>query len=226
VVSFAGQKSGYGNCIEVTHANGIITRYAHMSAFRAHLGQNVGAGQTIGAIGSTGRSTGPHLHFEVRVHDRPINPRPFWRPLPMFRKKTPPASRATLPHRGMTETMGNPTFSVLAADLVVKGNLDAQADLHIDGRIEGDITCAALVQGEGSEIVGEIRADSARLAGTVRGTITVGELVVLRSARIHGDVHYDTLTIEQGAAVDGRFAQRSGSTPAQIEGEARLIEAK
>lgn len=76
-ITFAGRKAGYGNCIEVTHANGIITRYAHMSAFRAHLGQNVKPGQTIGAIGSTGRSTGPHLHFEVRVHDRPINPRPF-----------------------------------------------------------------------------------------------------------------------------------------------------
>ncbi len=77
VVTFAGQKSGYGNCIEVTHANGIITRYAHMSAFRARAGQSVIAGQTIGAIGSTGRSTGPHLHFEVRVKDQPINPRPF-----------------------------------------------------------------------------------------------------------------------------------------------------
>lgn len=77
VVSFAGQKSGYGNCIEVSHGNGLVTRYAHMSAFRAHIGQQVAAGQVIGAIGSTGRSTGPHLHFEVRVNDRPVNPRPF-----------------------------------------------------------------------------------------------------------------------------------------------------
>ena len=76
-ITFAGRKSGYGNCIEITHSNGIVTRYAHMSAFRAQFGQAVNAGQTIGAIGSTGRSTGPHLHFEVRVNDRPINPRPF-----------------------------------------------------------------------------------------------------------------------------------------------------
>jgi murein DD-endopeptidase MepM/ murein hydrolase activator NlpD len=76
-VVFAGQRSGYGNCIEVDHGNGLVTRYAHMSAFRARIGQMVSGGQMIGAIGSTGRSTGPHLHFEVRINDRPVNPRPF-----------------------------------------------------------------------------------------------------------------------------------------------------
>lgn len=76
-VSFAGVKSGYGNCIEVDHGNGLMTRYAHMSAFRARTGQAVNAGDVIGAIGNTGRSTGPHLHFEVRINDRPLNPRPF-----------------------------------------------------------------------------------------------------------------------------------------------------
>jgi murein DD-endopeptidase MepM/ murein hydrolase activator NlpD len=54
-----------------------VTRYAHMSAFRARIGQEVAAGDVIGAIGSTGRSTGPHLHFEVRINDRAVNPRPF-----------------------------------------------------------------------------------------------------------------------------------------------------
>lgn len=76
-VIFAGQRSGYGNCVEVDHGNGLVTRYAHMSAFRAHVGELVTGGQPIGAIGSTGRSTGPHLHFEVRINDRPVNPRPF-----------------------------------------------------------------------------------------------------------------------------------------------------
>lgn len=76
-VTFAGVKQGYGNVIEVSHGNGLLTRYAHMSAFRARVGQPVEAGAVIGAIGSTGRSTGPHLHFEVRINDRPVNPRPF-----------------------------------------------------------------------------------------------------------------------------------------------------
>jgi murein DD-endopeptidase MepM/ murein hydrolase activator NlpD len=76
-VSFVGQKSGYGKVVEISHGNGLTTRYAHMSKFKARVGQRVGAGDVIGAIGNTGRSTGPHLHFEVRVNDRAVNPRPF-----------------------------------------------------------------------------------------------------------------------------------------------------
>lgn len=76
-VSFVGRKSGYGNVVEISHGNGLTTRYAHMSKFSAQVGQEVDAGYVIGAIGSTGRSTGPHLHFEVRINGRAVNPRPF-----------------------------------------------------------------------------------------------------------------------------------------------------
>lgn len=123
----------------------------------------------------------------------------------MFSKKPP----VHAPHSPQGSTMSKATFSVLGADLKVKGDIDASADLHIDGRVEGDVSCTNLVQGESGEIVGAIKAESARLSGTVRGTIAVRDLVVLKSARIHGDVHYDSLTIEQGAQVDGRFAPRT-----------------
>lgn len=76
-VSFVGQKAGYGLTVEITHGNGLLTRYAHMSRFAARPGQTVRPGDVIGAIGSTGRSTGPHLHFEVRLHDVAVNPRKF-----------------------------------------------------------------------------------------------------------------------------------------------------
>jgi len=111
------------------------------------------------------------------------------------------------------------TFSVLGSDIAIKGDIQASADLHIDGSVEGDIACASLVQGETSTITGAVKAESARLAGTVNGSITARELVILKTAKINGDVFYDALTIEQGAQVDGRFAHRdarkSASTTAQ-----------
>ncbi len=76
-VSFVGWKGGYGKTVEITHGNGVMTRYAHMTKFTTKLGAQVAPGDTIGGIGSTGRSTGPHLHFEVRIHNRPVNPRTF-----------------------------------------------------------------------------------------------------------------------------------------------------
>ncbi|MET0363704.1 MAG: M23 family metallopeptidase [Sphingobium sp.] len=76
-ISFVGQRSGYGNCIEVDHGHGIMTRYAHLSGFVARPGQTVTRGQQIARMGSTGRSTGTHLHFEVRVNGAAVDPRPF-----------------------------------------------------------------------------------------------------------------------------------------------------
>lgn len=128
----------------------------------------------------------------------------------MFQK-----SRAPAPAPG-GKSMAGSTFSVFGADIRIKGDVTASADLHIDGHVEGDVTCTALVQGETSEIVGAVKAETARLSGLVRGTITVRELVVLKSARIHGDVHYDALTIEQGAQVDGRFAPRAAADDSTV----------
>ena len=76
-VSYVGQRQGYGNVVEIDHGHGIMTRYAHLSGFAARAGQDVTRGVQIGRMGSTGRSTGTHLHFEVRVNGTPINPRRF-----------------------------------------------------------------------------------------------------------------------------------------------------
>jgi murein DD-endopeptidase MepM/ murein hydrolase activator NlpD len=73
-VIFAGVKGGYGNTIMIDHGGGMVTLYAHQSGFAAGYGQRVSAGQIIGYVGSTGDSTAPHLHFEVRVGGTPMNP--------------------------------------------------------------------------------------------------------------------------------------------------------
>ena len=77
MVSFAGQRNGYGNTVEVDHGHGFKTRYGHLSAISVIVGQQVAVGQRIGAMGSTGRSTGTHLHYEVWVNGRPQNPMRF-----------------------------------------------------------------------------------------------------------------------------------------------------
>lgn len=76
-VTHAGWKSGYGKTVEITHGNGLMTRYAHLSRIGVTAGQKIEQGIQLGAMGSTGRSTGTHLHFEVRLNGRAINPRPF-----------------------------------------------------------------------------------------------------------------------------------------------------
>ncbi len=108
----------------------------------------------------------------------------------------------------------NSTFSMIGADVVITGDISASADLHIDGRVRGDINCLALVQGAASEMIGTITAQSAHMAGMVRGSIIVDSLVVQRSAHIVGEVHYETLTIEQGARVEGTFAKGGAEVPA------------
>jgi murein DD-endopeptidase MepM/ murein hydrolase activator NlpD len=77
VVVFSGVKSGFGNVVEIDHGNGYSTLYGHNSSLAVRVGDIVRAGQVLAKAGSTGRSTGPHVHFEVHVHGQPVNPRKF-----------------------------------------------------------------------------------------------------------------------------------------------------
>ena len=78
-VIFAGRRGGYGNAVEIKHSNGMVSRYAHLSKIRVKVGASVNRHTTIGLVGSTGRSTGPHLHLEVRSNDKPLDPHAFIR---------------------------------------------------------------------------------------------------------------------------------------------------
>lgn len=77
VVTYAGKRSGYGNLVEINHGNGYSTRYGHNSKILVSVGQTIKKGQVIAKMGSTGRSTGPHVHFEVLINGHAVNPKKY-----------------------------------------------------------------------------------------------------------------------------------------------------
>ena len=84
VVVRAGWAGGYGNVIDIDHGRGLLTRYGHLSRVQVRVGDRVVAGDQIGKMGSTGRSTGTHLHFEIRVDGEAVNPMPYLRAAPQI----------------------------------------------------------------------------------------------------------------------------------------------
>jgi len=76
-VQLANYNGGYGNCVEVAHGYGIVTRYGHLSRYGVRVGQKIKRGDVIGYVGATGRTTGPHLHYEILLNGQPINPLKF-----------------------------------------------------------------------------------------------------------------------------------------------------
>lgn len=88
-VRFTGWRGGYGNLVEIDHGGGLTSRYGHLLAILAPAGAQVSAGDTIARMGSTGRSTGSHLHFEVRIHGRAVDPHLY---LASTQQQSPPAA--------------------------------------------------------------------------------------------------------------------------------------
>lgn len=78
IVSFSGWDGGYGNMVEINHGFGYTTRYGHLKNYSVKPGQRVKRGEVVGQLGSTGRSTGPHLHYEVRLNNRTVDPRQYY----------------------------------------------------------------------------------------------------------------------------------------------------
>ena len=105
-------------------------------------------------------------------------------------------------------------LSLIGAEVVISGDVAASGQIHIDGRVEGNVRCDTLVQGGGGIIAGHIVADAAHLAGLVDGTVKARLVTLEPSARITGDVTYETLSIAAGAAIEGRLTRKDAAVAA------------
>jgi len=126
----------------------------------------------------------------------------------MFSRDRSAPTPAARPARAGTAAM-----SFIGPEAVVSGNIVTDAQLHIDGRIDGNVKCVQLIQGTAGIIAGNIEVDEARLAGTVEGSVVARSLIVEASARILGDVAYETVSIDAGAHIEGRLARRGALSP-------------
>ena len=105
---------------------------------------------------------------------------------------------------------GGPLYFI-GSDVVVSGDVAAKGQIHIDGRIDGNVACETLIQGGGGVIAGNIAADAAHLAGLVDGTVKARLVTLEATARVTGDVTYETLSIAAGAAIEGRLTRKEAA---------------
>jgi cytoskeletal protein CcmA (bactofilin family) len=107
-----------------------------------------------------------------------------------------------------TESTDRAPMSVIGADIVVTGNIEASVDLHIEGRVIGDVRCATLVLAESSYVHGRIFAVRAKVAGTVEGGLETKDLAVEASGRINGEIAYQRLRIANGGVIEGTVSHK------------------
>jgi cytoskeletal protein CcmA (bactofilin family) len=101
--------------------------------------------------------------------------------------------------------------SLISSEVAIKGNLDAKGDVHLNGEVQGEVICEYFSLGESGSLKGNVTAQRARIAGRIEGTVSAAEIVLEKSARVTGDVVYDSLSVEGGALIEGKLAPKSGS---------------
>ncbi|WP_262691761.1 bactofilin family protein [Kordiimonas aestuarii] len=115
-----------------------------------------------------------------------------------------------------------PTPSIIGSDVEIEGNIRTVGELQLDGAIKGDLTCGGVVMGESGAVKGIITADTVTIRGTVNGEIRARSVRLEKSAVVEGDVYHESLSVEAGAKLTGRFAHTSSPK----EGKAAPVELK
>ncbi|MFM9976441.1 MAG: polymer-forming cytoskeletal protein [Sphingomonadaceae bacterium] len=106
---------------------------------------------------------------------------------------------------------GSGALSFIGSEVTITGNIGGGGNLHIDGRVDGDVACSTLILGRSGQVNGNVTAEDAKIAGTVNGTVAAKALSIEASARINGDLSYDAVSVESGAQVEGRVKRLTRS---------------
>lgn len=106
------------------------------------------------------------------------------------------------------EIVDRSQVSVIGADIVITGNIEASVDLHIEGKVIGDVRCATLILGEASSIEGRIHAERVRVSGTVNGSVDTRDLAIEATARVSAEVVYERLRVANGATLEGTVRRK------------------
>lgn len=117
--------------------------------------------------------------------------------------------------------VSNDHISVIGADILITGNIEAEVDLHIEGRVVGDVRCATLILGERSSVTGNVYAQRVRVSGQVEGSIETVDLAIESGARVRGDITYSRLRIANGGIVSGKLEHVPLDTGAEDSRPAR-----
>ena len=121
----------------------------------------------------------------------------------------------------------NQSPSIIGTNCSLAGDISSDSEVHVDGKVIGDVRCVTLVIGEEGSVTGEIEAETVRVLGAVSGQITAKAVELAKTARIVGDITHDTLAVEAGAYVEGRFNRLQPLQPAQpskaLEPAAKMI---
>lgn len=104
--------------------------------------------------------------------------------------------------------------SVLGAGITITGNVDASVDLHVEGRVNGDVRCETLILGENSVIAGNVRAQRIRVSGTIEGSVETGDIAIEATGKVIGDIAYNRLKVASGAVIQGNLQHRSAEEAA------------
>jgi len=197
IVRHAGWYKEYGKTVIVEHKNGYETLYRHLSSLNVKEGQYVKSGDVIGFAGSTGRSTGPHLHYEILKNNQKVDPARY-----LFRKGK----------KRINQRLDEIT-TLIGEGCSFEGDISFSSSARIDGSVKGNVRGEdVLIIGKSGFVSGEVKAVEIIVYGRIEGNIKSQRLEIKRDGSVVGDVFTRSLIVKDWAIYNGKCFMEQASS--------------